>query len=92
MPVSWIYVTMCAAVPDNAADNEAALLTDDNQLDYLPPTAEKDEDSASESINEDVGTGRSDKHHHRGGSSKDSFQFRIKSCGQLCVVFGSLFT
>lgn len=88
MPVSWIYVTMCAAVPDNAADNEAALLTDDNLLDYLPPTAEKYEDSASESMNEDVGTGGSDKHHHRGGSSKDSFQFRIKVLwSPLCGVW-----
>lgn len=62
MPISWIYVTMFAAVPDNTADNEAALMTDDNLLYYLPPTAEEDEDSASESMNEDVGTGESDKH------------------------------
>lgn len=61
MPISWIYVTMFAAVADNAADNEAALVTDDNLLDYLPPAAEEDEDSASESMNEDVGTGGSDK-------------------------------
>lgn len=46
MLISWIYVTMFAAVPDNTADNEAAPVTDDNLLYYLPPTAEKDEDSA----------------------------------------------
>lgn len=47
MPISRIYVTMFATVPDNTADNKAVLVTDDNLLYYLPPAAEKD-DSASE--------------------------------------------
>lgn len=42
-------------------------MTDDNLLYYLPPAGQKDEDSASQSMNEDVGTGASDKQHHRGG-------------------------
>lgn len=42
-------------------------MTDDNLMYYLPPAGEKDEDSASQSMNEDVGTGTSDKQHHRGG-------------------------
>lgn len=77
MPIRWIYVTMFAAVPDNANNNEAVLVTDDNLLYYLPPTAEKDEDSASESMNEDVRTGGSDKHQHRGGLRLFQRQFSI---------------
>lgn len=76
MPISWIYITF-AAVRDNTADNGAALVTDDNLLYYLPPTAEKDEDSALESMNEDVGTGGSDKQQHRGGLRLFQRQFSI---------------
>lgn len=84
-----------AAVADNTADNESELLTDDNLLYYLPPTAEKDEDSASESMNEDVGTVRSDKQHHEGGRQLCERQFSIKkkkntSNGHLCALFASL--
>lgn len=80
---------------DNAADNEAELVTDDNLLYYLPPAGEKDEESASQSMNEDVGTGASDKQHHRGGLCLIERQLKKKKkapCGHLCVAFYSLFT
>lgn len=62
-------------------------MTDDNLLYYLPPAGEKDEDSASQSMNEDVGTGASDKQHHRGGLCLIERQFKKKERKPPAVTF-----